>query len=346
MSTYLSALIPSSVVAWYPLADVTAAGNITTVTDASGNGRHLAGPASNKPTYVLSGIGTRPVIRFSGSDDPLTFTPSSGTLNIKDMVILTKYAPASGSVFTDFNGLVSNTANDDPMLIGDSGTGKFYDYDPPAPADNAYRKDWTFFAETNMQAPINTFGAIQYSQTGGQNFNSNSGLQIGKDRNFAARTWKGDIADMMFFSTVLSADERRRVKLYLDLKFNRWLSDSTALEFPSPDITGIPWARHRKIPRDWSKVTIVHTYEDDGRSFSDTSDTPPQSWEVGYTGLTQAEAQVFDAFWEAVRLKRSFSFTDKDGTLHTGVRVAAYDRNHEAHMSWNSTVNFTLVKYY
>lgn len=351
MSAYLSALIPPTCAAWYPLDDVTSAGNVTAVTDYSGNGRHLTGPASNKPTHVLDVVNGRPVIRFSGTSDPLTYTPAgSASVSVKDAVILAKYAPASGSVFTDYNGLLSNTGNNSPLLAGNVGTANFFDFDPPAPADNAYRKDWTFFAEDAMAAPVNTFGVLQYSMTAGVTFNSSAGLMVGKDRTLAApnddRRWRGDIADLMLFTTVLTSAERRRVKLYFDLKYRRWLTDSTVLEFPSPDITGIDWERFRAVPRDWSKVTIAHVYEDESRSFSDTSDSPPQFWEVGYTGLTRQEADVFDAFWEAVRLKRSFTFTDKNGTAHTGVRVASYDRNHDGHRSWSSSASFSLVKYY
>ena len=343
MANYLSALIPSTVLAWYPLADVTAAGNITTVTDASGNGRHLSGPASNKPTYVLNGIGTRPVIRFSGSDDPLTYT-SATTWTVRDMVALVKYAPASGSVFADYNGLISNTASNDPFLIGNSGTANFYDNDPPDPADNAYRKDWTFYAETAMAAPINTFGVVQFSHTNGYAYTSSAGLQIGKDRNFAARTWKGDIAEMMFFSTVLTANERRSVKLYHDLKYERWKSDSTTLEFPDPTITGIDYARYNVLPRDYSSVTVSHIYEDEGRSFNETG-TPPARWELEFTGLSKAEAQIFDAFYDAARLVNTFSFLDKDSTTNTGVRIEAYERSHSEHRSWDNSVKFTLAKY-
>lgn len=345
MSTYLSALIPSSCVAWYSLADVTSAGGVSTVTDYSGNGRDLV-CSSSKPTYVLNGIGTKPVIRFSGSDNPLTYTPSSGTLNIKDMVLLVKYAPASGSVFTDYNGLVSNTASADPFLVGGSGTANFFDSDPPAPADNEYRLDWVFKDETAMTAPINTFGAVQYSITGGYNFTSSIGLQIGKDRAFAARTWKGDIAEMMFFSDVLTSGERRRVKLYLDLKFGRYKTDGTKLEFPSPVITGIGWSRFYQLPNEWDKVTAEHVYEDDGRSFSTTTDTPPKRWQVSFDGLTQDEADMFDAFADEVRRTKTFDFTDKWGVKHEGVRVTEYSRSHDAHKSWVHSVNFSLARYY
>lgn len=168
------------------------------------------------------------------------------------------------------------------------------------------------------------------------------GLQIGQALN---DPWSGWVGDIFIYSAVKTAAERRSIKLYYDLKFHLWLTDGTTLYFPDPATTGIDWERFNRIPFDWNAVTVSNEYDDTGRSFNVLTDTPASLWEIRYSGLTRDEADVFDAFNDAARRDRTFSFLDKDGTTHTGVRIESYSRDHEGHKSWSSSVAFTLVKY-
>ena len=345
MAEYLEALIPTdALVAWYPLNDVTSAGNVTTVTDYSGNGRDLEDTGASNPNYVLDGLGGRPYILFSGEAPLVDSAPSVYTA--KTVAVLAAYTGGTtfGAGATDYNGLISynSTSSNDPILVGDDGTTQWYDFTQPTP----YYLNGTFYADASMEAAITTPGVMQISYATGWPFDASNYLGIGKDRNFANRTWTGPIYEVMLFNKVLSTQERLGVDLYFALKFDLLAEIGQTINFPGPTVSGIDWARYREVPRDWSTVTITHTYEDESKTFSDTSDTPPQFWEVGFTGLTKEEAEIFDAFWEAARLKNTFNFTDSNGTLHTGVRCASYDRDHDANKSWSNSVNFRLVKYY
>jgi hypothetical protein len=344
MAEYLEQLIPTdALIAWYPLNDVTSAGNISTVTDYAGN-HDLEDTGSSNPNYALNGLGGRPYILFNSEDPLVDSAPSSYTA--KTMAVLAAYT--GGTVFgagaTDYNGLISYAApsTNDPILVGDDGTTQWYDYTQPTP----YYLNGIFYADASMEAPMVDAGIVQISYSTGWSFDASNYLQIGKDRGFANRTWQGPIYELMVFDKVLSTQERLGLDLYFNLKFNLYAELGIGLTFPSPSVTGIDWARYRKVPRNWGTVTIAHTYEDESKTFSDTSDTPPQFWEVGFTGLNQEEAEIFDEFWEAARLKNPFTFIDKYGVSHSDVRIASFERDHDANKSWSSTATFQLVKYY
>lgn len=188
---------------------------------------------------------------------------------------------------------------------------------------------------------MNAWALVEISNTASW---AMDGFQIGTDRG-NARHWKGWIGPVFAYSSVRTADERRAIKLWYDLRYELFTLDGTALEFPDPTITGIHWSRHNRMPTAWDEVTIRHVYEDESASVSDTTDTPPARWEIAFTGLSAAEAEIFDAFNESARRKRTFSFRDKYGETHTGVRIESYTRSHDEHKGWMSEARFTLVKY-
>jgi hypothetical protein len=345
MAEFLEELIPTdALIAWYPLNDVTSAGNVTTVTDYSGNGRDLEDTGASNPNYVLNGLGGRPYILFSGEAPLVDSAPS--TYTAKTVAVLAAYTGGTtfGAGATDYNGLISynSTSSADPILVGDDGTTQWYDFTQPTP----YYLNGTFYADASMEAPMTDAGIVQISYSTGWGFDASNYLQVGKDRGNANRTWQGPIYELMVFNKVLSTQERLGLDLYFNLKFNLYAELGIGLTFPSPSVTGIDWARYRKVPRNWGTVTIAHTYEDESKTFSDTSDTPPQFWEVGFTGLSPEQAEIFDEFWEAARLKNPFTFIDKYGVSHSDVRIASFERDHDANKSWSSTATFQLVKYY
>ena len=338
MSQYLEALIPDGLVAWYPLAEVTAGGNISTVQDYSGNGRNLSSTGTTAPDFVLDALGGRPTIRFN-NEDPLVYTPGTSFV-AKQAVVVSQYT--GGTTFADYNGLLGYTSATNPLLVGNIGTNDWFNF----PDTTVYYKSGVLYPESGMDAAITIPEVQMISNSAGWTFNSSNGLQIGKQFNFASRTWKGDLYELMLFDRVLTAQERASLDLYFGLKFDLSNETNAVLNFPGPTVSGIEWARYKKIPRNWERVTIIHTYEDESKTFSDTSDTPPQFWDVGFTGLTEDETEIFDEFWEAVRLKNPFNFTDKYGVTHSGVRIAEYNRDHDGNKSWSNQCSFSLVKYY
>lgn len=338
MSEYLSALVPTANLwAWYPLNETATDGAfVTTVADASGNGRDLAaaGAAPDAPVWAANGLGSRKTIVFN-QESPLQRVEA---VNLKHIFIVAK----SGAVatFDTFRGLIGDAGAADGILMGDSGTSKFFNW--TYGAGFSYVKSQVLYAENNQQAPFTNFELMEIAKSAGFGY---SGLRVGQDRNNVLRKWIGSVAEIITYTSVLSANDVYKLRLYFDLKFGLWRTSGTALFFPHPDVTGIQWERFYAEPLDWEDVTVSHEYDDRGRSFNDISDTPPQFWEIGFTGLTTEEADIFDAFNNQVRRSRTFSLVDKWGETHTGLRIMSYKRSHEKHKSWIHECRFKLVKY-
>lgn len=338
----LSELVPTSgLLADYPLEEITSGTTVEQVTDYSGNGRHLlanndtpTSPATQ--TITLDSINGRAAINHSG-DAPLT---SSGAMNAKHILMLAKYDLAANFGGT-YRGLISDN-NAISVLVGSNAASstKFVDFGWGA--NYTYRKNRTAYAEAAQEAPFSNFEVVEAILTTGFSLTS---LQVGQQTNQTARRWRGRWGDLKLYSSVLSGNELRRIRLYYDLRYYLWLIAGTTLEFPDPTLTGIPWNHVKKFPVDWDGVTDTWEYEDGGRDFNERTDTPLTEWEVTFTGLSRAQLDIFDEFNKAVRRSRTFSFIDNYGVTHTGVRIRSYESGHDGNVSWINNCTFRLVKY-
>lgn len=123
------------------------------------------------------------------------------------------------------------------------------------------------------------------------------------------------------------------------------------LLFPLPTSLGLPgYKRFYAAPKPWGEVTDSHQYADGGMSFNRRTDTPLREWELEIDcngsshSASKALTDLYDAFSDNAGVDRTFSFTDKYGTTHTGVRIKSYERNHAEHKSWIQSVSFVLWK--
>lgn len=343
MSYFLSELIPTTgLVASYPCVDVTTATRIATIADYSGNGRDLAATgtatsgSSGSPIGELSTLNGYPTVLHAG-EKPLLYAP---TPVVKELYILTKYDGAANFGAT-YRGLVSGETSSGLDLVGDgSGTStKFFDYTPLV---YNYYKSHTSYATSNAQAPFSNFELVELSYASDMNWD---GIQVGQHKTDTARRWLGRWADLHVYSSQLSTNERRRIRLYYDLKYLLWRTNSTTLEFPDPTLTGIYWNHFKARPLEWDEVTDTFEYEDAGRDFNERTDTPPQRWDITFTGLSYGQMEIFDTFNKVARRSRTFSLVDKWGVTQTGVRIESYSSSHRDHKSWANEVTFSLVKY-
>lgn len=337
MSYYLSELVPTSgLIADYPLDDVVAAGDAALLEDYSTNNRDLDQGTAPKDQFELDVLNGKPGILMSGNNS-LGYT---GSITVKDMFVVCKYTLAA-----DFGGLYRGLVTGDTsgiLLRGDSGASstKFYNN---ATGTSTYRKSGVTYAAAAQEAPFTNFELVQYTDTAGVALD---GISYGSDRpGFGGDQWRGYSLDLKLYSTVKTEAERRRLNLYYDLKYELFNLNSTTLYFPDPTTTDIGWARFKELPTDWDSVTISHEYEDGGRSFNEISDTPTTTWEIGFTGLSYAQLEIFEAFNKAARRSRSFSLIDKYGVTQTGVRIMRYESDHDAHKSWSNNCSFILAKY-
>lgn len=124
------------------------------------------------------------------------------------------------------------------------------------------------------------------------------------------------------------------------------LTVGSATVFPSAVISGIPYEHFDHKPRPWGDAVTSHQYDDGGMSFNRISNSVAHEWQLDFRGgLTAAETDVFDAFWDAVGIDRPFQFTDKFSVTWSNVRIKSYSRSHDKHKWWDRSVSFTLVKY-
>ena len=345
---YLSFLVPTAgLAAYYPLDNDAA--NATTVIDESGNSQSLTfelGPGAQRPIITLDQLNGRSGVVFnSGTNKP--FIAASPVTPLREILAVIKVAGASFAGH-DYGFITDTDDTGAAALLGTSGTTKWGN----AGIFANYFKSNTGYITSNMQAPFTNFERIDCIYASGVDLAH--GLQFGQDREDGAKNFLGTFCDVLIYTSYLSTNLRRRVWLYYDLKFNLWSLNSYEMEFPEPNITGIHYSYFYAVPefKGRSETTGRHEYADAGASYNRNTDTPPREWEVSFdcVGSSHAECKlqtdVFDAFAYAVGTDATFSFTDKYGTVHTGVRIQenGYSRTHRDNKSWYSKVDFKLKK--
>lgn len=345
---YLETLLRNSVWSNLTLYEFgnAAAGSLTNITERTGqylqnqsftNYRNLFGQTGEKAEVVPFVLNGRNVLRFksttatryikSGEYD-ITPTPNFG---FREAVIVCKY---DGATFSGDSVLISDNTSG-ATLNGDDTTD---DFQTTAPT---YQVNWQ--TTTGTPAPMNQFAVIRIQSSTPIEFDElGDRFTLGDLFDGTGVNWKGDVAEIMLFSSTLTQSQRETVKLYNQLKWG--LLGMSTPRFPDPTVTGIDYARYYEIPPDYSEVTYSNTYEDGGVSLNE-SGTPPKRWEVEFNGLSRDEADIFDAFHELVKFVGTFDFVDPSSVTHNLVRIESYDRSHAEHKSWSNTVRFTLTQY-
>lgn len=343
---FLGALIPTTgLAAFYPLDNDTVGAFV--INDESGNNRDVVPDVGlNIGLITADQINERKAVVYTGTTEVDAFQ-FVGALTIKDIFITAKVddTPTFPATFpTLLSGIDSLNLG---LLLGVNATTRWFD----AGYSFNYYKSGTSFASGAMAAPFSYFEQMRINKSAGLALD---GIQFGRDREDATRLFEGKWCDALFYTTSQGAAELARIKLYGDLKFGLWLLNGTALTFPTPSMLDLPGYKHfYAAPKQWDDAVTSHEYDDGGRSFNRNTDTPAREWNleidcVTATGTHAASkllTDVYDAFWNAVGVDRTFSFTDKYGEIHTGVRIAEYVRNHSEHKSWIQSVSFRLVKF-
>ena len=166
------------------LVDGDAAGTLTACGSTTIN---FTAAGTLRGTYKANQINGRPVIRLDGVDD---YYVASAAANIKSFAVVAKYTNAT--LAADYAGLFTgNGAGNDAYLVGNTTSQtKFY----PPPANVTFYKNGTAqAADGNGAAPMAAFAALVCTSTAGRNYT----WSIGRDRGNAARSWLGDIAEIV-----------------------------------------------------------------------------------------------------------------------------------------------------
>lgn len=197
--------------------------NGSEIIDYSGNNRHVLSLSPTLQENVLAG---KPALYFNGTDEPLIY---NGSINARHIFCVLAYEDA---LFDNYRGIISDTHPDRIGLIGNTGTANFfYDVDKNG---LSYRKRDVIFPQTNMNAPISAnFAVVELLYPFQVPWTA---LQIGQDRNFTDRRWKGWFVESLIFSTPKNECERLDIYKYFAMKFFLWRQSSNGLNiFPLPN---------------------------------------------------------------------------------------------------------------
>lgn len=331
-------LVPQDgIIAWHGYDEVTS--NNDTIDDLSPNARDLIN-ASSPPVLTQNVINGYPAWYFDGTKNPLFFT---GAISLRHTFILGSAQDAS---FSTYRGLLSGYTSGDVLVSEPSGT-KFTDLG--LGANYVYRKGGKVYANNDLQAPVNGQFALMEVQhpVGAQSLD---GIQVGQQKTFTTRLWKGHFVEQVLYNRILTDAERMRLMFYFILKFNIETADMP-LYFPSDDFLHIKRRRFYAEPPQWQKITDSYEFEDGGRTFNETAKQAPRRWKYEYEVVntsgagTPGEVFIFDEFYDLVRHSRPFFFADKYGKTWDNVRIEAYERTHAAHKPWRQNVKFSLIRY-
>lgn len=341
---WLHKLIPtSSLWAWYPLNDTTDLISSDGVKDESGNGYDLLSDGSPDAVYETGALNGHPVVVHDGSALPVK-TNNPVTLKHIFMVL----NATDDSAFSSNQGIISDDTSV-AVLVGSSAASIFTDLSYGG--NFSYIKSQTSYAESAQAVPFSNYELIELNKnTGGFPL---ANLQIGENKALT-QYMKGKWAELICFTSSITGNELTALRLYFDLKFGLWKINGTPLVFPNPSILNVhgtekysEYLQGKKSEPDFDAVTIGHEYEDGGMDFVETNENVPERWKVSILGIKPEQADVYDAFYRQARIANSFTFTDKYGEVHTGVRIErnGYSRSHSGHKSWRVDCRFNLIKY-
>lgn len=326
-----SFLLPKTFAGWFPLTDAYANNaSVTLLKDVSGNGHDLTS-SSSSPTWETNTLNSLPSVKFSGSNNPLL---SANNFIFKTAIILIKSDDTT--TFSGYRGVISDSSVLD-CLIGGDASNKFFDLTLGV----NYYKSGVSYVENNQLAPFSNFEVVEVNLSGGFSCDV---LQIGQQRNFTSRKFKGRICEMIFYNRILTANERKAIAFYFGCKFNLWQFNNAFLEFPNKDIFGELYQRYYQAEKDWQKITVDHEYEDGGKDFNEKSNNAPQVFEIEWRNLSSDQAQALKLYFNQRRFANAFNFTDKYGEIHR-VYFKEFNCDHEGHKSWLNNVSIKLIKY-
>jgi len=189
-------------------SEFTAAGDIATWPDTSGNGHHAA--AASDPAVVMNVQNGLPVVRFDADD----YTTVAHTYTCGTAFAVAEYDHAT---FNGYDGLYGDATA--------SGAGGLYWGGTSGSAEWGNEVGSPFYGtkylngtldNTALTAPgtFNLYSAVDATP------NSSTSWRVGGDRVWGGtRSWEGDIAELIVYEEALSDFDRKGVEVYLDEKW-------------------------------------------------------------------------------------------------------------------------------
>ncbi|MGK5082856.1 CUB domain-containing protein [Bdellovibrionota bacterium FG-1] len=182
---------------------------VATWTDSSANHNDATqGTLDRQPIFKTNIVNGRPVIRFSNTNNTYLGLTTQLT-TVRTAFIVTKYSGAALNYL---------------FLLGDSGAYHFHgaagnglfssDYASASVLNGSGYINGTATSVASMTRPT-SFATITLAMTG-----STTVGYIAQDRNMNDRSWDGDIAEIILYSTAVSDSDRILIEAYLRSKYS------------------------------------------------------------------------------------------------------------------------------
>ena len=202
---------------WYDFADeatvTTSSGQITEITDKGSANRTLT-KSTTGPTYATTINGKKVSDWGTSTHSNYLRNTSATSFNIAELYIV---ADSSGtSTFAPgYSALATSVSNTDIFLNGD-GTG----FEGPYGLFNRiFLNGGTTNRFSNVFPEIGSPCIVRAANDANTATTTTNGFQIGMDRSNSGRGWRGLIAEVICFSSVLSSQDRTDLQNWLGAKW-------------------------------------------------------------------------------------------------------------------------------
>lgn len=206
---------------------------ISTWADQSGNGLNATqGTSGVKPLWVNSVVNGKPVVRFDGSNDYLSFGPLTvnGLTQMSMILVSSNRADQSGGTYGDFNValIFDETGNWGKVYLGPFqktvstryGTGQANNiniYTRPSTIGTGFSTSISIKNGTNEYLYVNGTSVATYTGKLSAIANSSSTGWLGRGGNNTY--FNGDVAEVLIYDRALTDTERQSVQAYLSGKY-------------------------------------------------------------------------------------------------------------------------------
>lgn len=164
-------------------------------------------PVLDTVTAINNGI----VARFDGVDDNFIIPSST---NVGCAFAIARYS-STESIFLDYKGIINSDiiVSKSVIFSGNDGTNEIYSAAGSVFEDNIEINR----AQTTVMSPFSEYSLIYGFTNDAESYSS---LQIGGLQNNANRFWKGYIAEVIVYDTILNETEQNNVYQYLRYKYS------------------------------------------------------------------------------------------------------------------------------
>lgn len=266
----------SDLEAWHALDGAT---NGAEIGDFARKNRYLVA-TSNPPVLTADVINGLPGLYFDGTKNPLKHT---GNTLFKHAFILASY---DGATFVGYEGLLSGIAAN-PILVGNQGTADFINLTLSQYGEYKYLKNYVSSPETSQSAPVSNRIAIIEIAFPPSLFLD--GIQIGQDRTFTNRKWRGYFIESLIYSSIKNDSERQKIYSYFAEKFHLWRQTPMGLNI-------FPFRNNHKTPSQ-SFVNELSSTSISGAHKSRSKSGLIRRFDVPFSGRYQSEFDAGEAFW-------------------------------------------------